>query len=213
MSRSLISVRDRRVRVLLASGLILGVGAVGTLAAWTDTVDATGAFSASTFGIELNVNGSWNDGPEMTFSTDQLYPGAVTYAQVLVRTTGDTDLDAELTLRGNGSPETIMNALSYRVVSDIVPEYWAPEGWTPPCDARRFEGSPAYVFDSSGSGVAMSSHSTAESSQRVSAAGADYAAYCFEVTLSTDAPSSLQGHGADHTWTWDAVSVSTEEAP
>ncbi|XSS44541.1 SipW-dependent-type signal peptide-containing protein [Propionibacteriaceae bacterium Y1685] len=40
---------SRKFRAALAGGLVLGIGAVVTLAAWTDDENAAGQFSAGTF--------------------------------------------------------------------------------------------------------------------------------------------------------------------
>lgn len=45
-------------RAILAGGLVLGVGAVVTLAAWNDSEFATGEFGAGTFGIEGSTDGT-----------------------------------------------------------------------------------------------------------------------------------------------------------
>lgn len=195
----------RGVKALLSGGLVFGLGAAATMAMWTDAVQVAGVFSVSTFGIDLNVDGDWNDVREMTFDASDMYPGAITYASVLVRTTAPSTVGAELTLSGEGGSTPLMGELVYRVVGSAV-----PGGSSISCDETRFDGAPTYVLGSSAGSVTMSTPVEADSTQWVSAAGADYAAYCFEVTLSTDAPSSVQGGEAEHTWTWDAVSVSRE---
>ena len=43
---------SRRVKAVLAGGMVLGIGAAITLAAWNDSEFATGTFSAGHFGIE-----------------------------------------------------------------------------------------------------------------------------------------------------------------
>ncbi|MCD2261480.1 SipW-dependent-type signal peptide-containing protein [Dietzia aurantiaca] len=207
---------SRQRKALLSGGLVLGLGAAATLAAWSDNVLVTGAFSAGSFGIELNVGSGWTTGDgvnEMTFNATDMYPGAVVYAPVLVRTTSHSDLDAELTVSGAGSQEAIADHLHYRVVSKIVHDTWTPESPIPTCDADSFIGNPTYVLGNSDKWLILSEQSESTSTQRISATEADYAAYCFEVGLSIDAPSNIQGYEADHTWAWGAVSVFTEDVP
>ena len=58
--------RGRRARIwraLLAGGLVLGVGATATLAAWNDSEVATGSFAASVFDTESQSAGSPTYGP------------------------------------------------------------------------------------------------------------------------------------------------------
>jgi predicted ribosomally synthesized peptide with SipW-like signal peptide len=50
--------RSRMIRAILAGGLVLGVGAAVTLAAWNDSEYATGAFSAGTFNLEGSLDNS-----------------------------------------------------------------------------------------------------------------------------------------------------------
>ncbi|WP_255808456.1 SipW-dependent-type signal peptide-containing protein [Leucobacter aridicollis] len=63
-----VSIRSRRgwtkARALLAGGLVLGVGAAVTLAAWTDNEWVRGVFGTGTFGIEGSKDGSvFSDNP------------------------------------------------------------------------------------------------------------------------------------------------------
>ncbi|MGO2139648.1 MAG: SipW-dependent-type signal peptide-containing protein [Leucobacter sp.] len=46
-----------KARALLAGGLVLGVGAAVTLAAWTDNEWVRGVFGTGTFGIEGSTDG------------------------------------------------------------------------------------------------------------------------------------------------------------
>jgi predicted ribosomally synthesized peptide with SipW-like signal peptide len=54
--------RSRMVRAILAGGLVLGVGAAVTLAAWNDSEFVTGTFTAGSF----NLEGSTTDGVAFT---------------------------------------------------------------------------------------------------------------------------------------------------
>ena len=83
-----------KAKAILAGGLVLGVGAAITLAAWTDTEWATGNFSTGQFGIEGSLNGStWASNPtspgatlmfSATTPTD-LTPGDVVYEGYAIR--------------------------------------------------------------------------------------------------------------------------------
>lgn len=52
------STRARKVRALLAGGLVLGVGAAVTLAAWNDSVFSTGTFESGSFNLEGSADGA-----------------------------------------------------------------------------------------------------------------------------------------------------------
>jgi predicted ribosomally synthesized peptide with SipW-like signal peptide len=61
--------RSRMIRAILAGGLVLGVGAAVTLAAWNDSEFVTGTFTAGTF----NLEGSTTNGT--TFTDHATSPG------------------------------------------------------------------------------------------------------------------------------------------
>ncbi|MEO7077900.1 MAG: SipW-dependent-type signal peptide-containing protein, partial [Rhodococcus sp. (in: high G+C Gram-positive bacteria)] len=55
LRRALESLTSTRVRILLTLGIVLGLGTVGTMAAWTDNSTATsGTFSTGTVSLLIN---------------------------------------------------------------------------------------------------------------------------------------------------------------
>jgi len=85
----------RRVRALLTGGLVLGVGATMTIAAWTDQELATSTVSAGTFSIvSRSDQGAFaSHGPTETVLTvpldaSGLYPGVKKAAYVQVQASG-----------------------------------------------------------------------------------------------------------------------------
>ena len=94
--------RGRRIKAILAGGLVFGVGATATVAAWTDSETADGSFKAGTFNIELSINDQWTSDNEMTFDSAPMFPGSKVYAPVFVRTSPSTSIDGDLTVKGNG---------------------------------------------------------------------------------------------------------------
>ncbi|NUL44771.1 hypothetical protein F7P69_06120 [Cellulosimicrobium funkei] len=50
--------RRRKLLAITAGGLVLGIGGAMTLASWTDTEVADGAFAAGTFALESSTNGT-----------------------------------------------------------------------------------------------------------------------------------------------------------
>lgn len=199
--------RNRRIKAVLAGGLVFGIGAAGTLASWTDTETADGSFEAGTFNIELSANGSWDNTREMTFDATSMYPGSKVYAPVFVRTTADTTMDGALTVSGggiSGTPSALGSALSYRAVTlsigaDAVADFT--------CDSTTFAGSNSYVFGSASGGTALRAATTASTTQDLKASGGAVRAYCFEVTLPENTPNGAQGQSANHTWTFEAESI------
>ena len=98
--------RRRKRRAMLAGGLVLGVGATMTLAAWTDDEFAKGIFNTTSFGIEGSTDGSaWDDHtPEanaatMTFTGgNAMSPNTTVYSRYAIRTNTATTADGKLAL-------------------------------------------------------------------------------------------------------------------
>lgn len=104
--------RGRKVRAMLAGGLVLGVGAAITLAAWTDSEFATGTFTAGSFNLEGSTTSATagyddhnvDDGDaaavlEFTLDLNEnLTPDDVTYAPFWVRLDDTTTTAATLDL-------------------------------------------------------------------------------------------------------------------
>lgn len=201
--------RGRRIKAILAGGLVFGVGATATVAAWTDSETADGSFKAGTFNIELSINDQWTSDNEMTFDSAPMFPGSKVYAPVFVRTSPSTSIDGDLTVKGNGigSPNAMEGALRYRAVTqkisaDDIPDFT--------CVSGSFTGSSAYAFGGASSTVGMQTSVTSANEPTLESAGASVQAYCFEVSLPSDASTNAQGLSAKHTWTFDAVSVALE---
>ncbi|GAB2622198.1 SipW-dependent-type signal peptide-containing protein [Pseudactinotalea suaedae] len=108
---------SRKVRALLAGGVVLGIGAAATLAAWNDSEFATGTFSSGVFNLQGSTEGAAEgyadhaaaDGAAaLGFSAgfDNLSPGDVTYAPFWVRLDAGTTAPATLDLVAIDSTDT-----------------------------------------------------------------------------------------------------------
>lgn len=89
-----------RLRALLAAGMVLGLGAVGTLAAWTDESTATATFTAGTLDLKLKMlpDGTLADSVAMTsLDMTAMYPGVGRAAIVQVSNSGSVPLSYTLT--------------------------------------------------------------------------------------------------------------------
>lgn len=86
--------RSRRVRAVLAGGLVFGVGAAATLASWTDQEVATATITAGTFAIESRTNlGAFEDSPHtpaltLPLGATGLYPGEKRAAWIQIQNKG-----------------------------------------------------------------------------------------------------------------------------
>lgn len=118
--------RSRMIRAILAGGLVLGVGAAVTLAAWNDSEFATGTFAAGTF----NMQGSTTDGVTftdhpvgspgtLTFTVAPLLlsPGDTVYAPFALRLAANTTNNANVVVTPPAAVTgTIAANLTYEVV-------------------------------------------------------------------------------------------------
>lgn len=201
--------RTRRIKALLAGGLVFGIGAAGTVAAWTDSETADGSFEAGTFNIELAIDGRWTSTNEMTFASAPMFPGSKVYAPVFVRTSPDTTIGGDLTVKGNGigSPNAMGNALVYRAVTQEITS-GEVDGYA--CGEGSFTASAIYAFGGASGTVGLKSPITSSNEPVLRAVGGSVRAYCFEVSLPSGASTNAQGQSATHTWTFDAESVTPE---
>lgn len=87
--------RSIRIRALLAAGMVFGLGAVGTLAAWTDESTATATFSAGTLDLKLGTapEGPFTDSVALTsLDMASMYPGASKAGMISVSNSGTVPL-------------------------------------------------------------------------------------------------------------------------
>ena len=104
--------RGRRRKALLAGGLVLGLGAAVTLAAWSDDVIANGLFNTGTFELQGALDGTTfqdydvenRDGggqaASLSFELDatQMSPGQTVYAPLTIATSANSSLSGTFTL-------------------------------------------------------------------------------------------------------------------
>jgi predicted ribosomally synthesized peptide with SipW-like signal peptide len=98
--------RSVRIRALLAAGMVLGLGAVGTLAAWTDESTATATFSAGTLDLKLGTlpQGPFTDTVALTtLDMPAMYPGVSRAGMVAVSNSGTVPLSYTLAGTGTGT--------------------------------------------------------------------------------------------------------------
>ncbi|SCZ64714.1 SipW-cognate class signal peptide [Arthrobacter sp. UNCCL28] len=114
--RDIGSRKSPKVRAILAGGLVLGVGAAITLAAWNDSEFAQGTFTAGAFNLEGSTDGtSFGENPVddpatlgFTAAPANLAPGDVVTAPFAVRLDDTTSNDATVTV----TTETSTGALT-----------------------------------------------------------------------------------------------------
>lgn len=108
--------RARKVRAVLAGGLVLGVGAAITLAAWNDSEFATGQFEAGTFNLQGSVDGATFDdhasedaAAPLAFSVNSsnLSPGASVSAPFAVQLDEETTHGAGVMVDAAGTTGSV----------------------------------------------------------------------------------------------------------
>lgn len=95
-----------RLKALLSLGMVLGLGAVGTLAAWTDESTATATFSAGTLDLKLGTlpEGPFTDTVALTtLDMPAMYPGVSKAGMVSLSNSGSVPLSYTLAGTGTGT--------------------------------------------------------------------------------------------------------------
>lgn len=192
--------KSKRVRAILAGGLVLGVGAAITLAAWNDSEFATGVFAGGAFSIEGSTDGTaFTEHPTeaaaapLTFEVeaDNLAPSEPVYAGFAVQLTAASTYAATVDITAS-SAATIAASLSYSLV----------ETATFGCDATAFAAGTALVTD------AATTTSTAADIFTLDAA-ATPVFLCFEVTPAANLPQA----SPTGTVVWEFAAESTTPLP
>lgn len=109
--------RSRKIKAILAGGLVLGVGAAITLAAWNDSEFATGTFASGEFNLQGSTTAadsgyadheSAAGAAELDFTVPvaNMAPDDVVYAPFFVRLAADTTSPADLALVALDSTDT-----------------------------------------------------------------------------------------------------------
>jgi predicted ribosomally synthesized peptide with SipW-like signal peptide len=117
-------IKRRRTRAILAGGLVLGVGAAVTLAAWNDSEFAIGNFQAGQFNLVGSTNGTtFVDHPtaadaatlDFAFNPTNLAPDDVVYAPFAVALEEGTTYGADVTI--SSTPVTgVLTGVTYELL-------------------------------------------------------------------------------------------------
>lgn len=186
---------------------MLGVGSFATLAAWTDTENASASFTTSVFDTESQSAGSPSytsntaaPGASLTFSASAMSPGVSYYAWWNVRTTPTTNVAGSVALTGVAATGALAPALQYRMVRMSAPSPTAT------CGSAAFTGSPVFVAGASGSYLAVTQVPASPVASPIAASGGQLG-YCLEVRVISGSASSFQGQTATVTWTLTSTSA------
>ena len=173
-----------RTRAVLSLGMVFGLGAVGTMAAWSDTATATtGMFTTSTVNVEMSLDGQR---PTLAFTSlnkVDLGRGAGTAGMLPVQNTGGADFtytakavtaDAGTASYGDADAASFARSLTVAVFAGGSSTGTACTGGTPIVSKPLAVGGVDLITDA----------------RRVDVAAADD--LCFQVTVAADAPVSAR---------------------
>lgn len=193
-------IRSKRVRAILAGGLVLGVGAAITLAAWNDSEFVSGLFGSGTFDIEGSTDGAAfaqhptaGSAATVTFelNADNLSPDEPVYAGFAVQLSAATTSAASVDISAS-SAAPIASSLTYSLVTTTS---WG-------CDAAAFAAGTPVVTD------AATTASTAADIFTLDAVTAPVY-LCFQVT----ADDTLAQGTAPGSVLWEFLAESTTPLP
>ncbi|MDQ4214299.1 SipW-dependent-type signal peptide-containing protein [Microbacterium capsulatum] len=194
-------IRLRRIRAVLAGGLVLGVGAGVTLASWNDVENTTATITASRFGIRGATDGTTFAQYNPTAATlgfsavdaAALSPGKTIYALFSVKTISGSTAGTVRLMAGTYGTGTLADYLTYGVRTVTTAQCAQASDYTS-------TGSAAVVPD----GSALNTSATG--SQTLTANGTAQVNYCFAITLPTSTPNAAQGLTLTQTWQFSATS-------
>lgn len=128
--------RKRKRKALLAGGVVLGLGAAATLAAWSDDVFANGTFNTGGFELQGKTTGGYEnfDGPDVTPPTGEsesatlsfdlealeMTPSQTVYAPISIATSPETNLDGSFFISNVSATGKYAPILTYRVYEEAT---------------------------------------------------------------------------------------------
>lgn len=217
------SEKATKVRALLAGGLVLGIGAAFTLAAWTDNEwvfgqsENGGGPGTKFYHMQQNTwtgTGAtevWSDqagapGGALTFSinADNLVPGATVYAPMQLRAS-DKSQSLVATLTGaarNDQPDTAANssalysALNYQLKQNVDKSA---------CNAAGFALNGSHLVDPGSPLSTRSDRPINLPAGATDAAAGEPVNLCFALTLPSSAGVELQGLKTTPVWTFSST--------
>jgi predicted ribosomally synthesized peptide with SipW-like signal peptide len=196
----------RKVRAILAGGLVLGIGAAVTLAAWNDSEFAVGNFGAGHFNMQGSADSVvFADHPSGSPATlnfavaaGTLSPGDVVAAPYALRLDAETTNAGTVGIASTVNTGTAVDKLSYKIVQ--IP----PNGTCTP-EATGTDIIPAETALGEGSVIAPIELSKSTIAGEPGAS----VLLCIQVTAAANlAQSTLQDVGVQAKWEFVGESVS-----
>ena len=187
--RVLRTLSSARLRAALGIGVVLGIGSVSTLAAWTDDVSITGTtFSAGVLDLEVNNLEAY---ATTTLGMSAMVPGNTSAEILTIKNGGTVPLTYTLTGGLTGTNASAYSSNAALVLTVKTGATRSGSGNTATCNG----GTSIY------SAALTTTTTTAiiNTGRLVAVGGTE--PLCFQVTFSATAPSTLQGNTATATFT------------
>ncbi|GAA1138749.1 hypothetical protein [Nesterenkonia lutea] len=195
------NVRRDKVRALLASGSVLGLGAVMTVASWNAPQSAGATLTAGEFILTSSTDGQefTQYSPESPASLDmglpdvgRIAPGNTVYALFSVSTAAESVGGTVVPVADADNGTGLGEHLTYGV-RRLPTE--APS--SPACNADTFAASSAEIVPL---GSPLATGASPESSQLLAAHGANQVDFCFSVLLPEENADSARGTSVNASW-------------
>jgi predicted ribosomally synthesized peptide with SipW-like signal peptide len=195
-----------RTRAILAGALVLGVGGIATLAAWTDDEWATATVTSGRFGIVGSISGGafadhpTSPGGALTFTPvlSGVYPGSAagfTTVQVRTATTASGGFDS---VPGVVRMQTSTSATGNLAAALVYAVRVVPSGSS--CNEALFSNASAPVIVANGTALSVDVPTTPDAPQALQAAGGNTVTFCIRIALPTSAPDNAQNLTTSVTW-------------
>ena len=183
--------RSQRLRALLGLGVLLGVGATGTFAFWTDDVVISGTtFTAGT--LDLQVNSS--DAPSTTtLGMSSMVPGNTSAEVLTVKNNGTAPLKYTLTGGLTGTDAAAYNTAAALKLTVVAAGTKSGSGNSSTCTGGTVIYGPTALTNVTSTAII--------GTRRGPLAAAGTEALCFQVTFDAAASTTLQGKTATATFT------------
>lgn len=191
---------SRALRALLSLGMVVGLGATGTYAYWTDTATITGTtITAGTIDLTASTNGTTfveNPSDFTTMNVSSMVPGDTTAGVITIKNNGTAPLNYSATSFGtNTDTKSLATNLSIKVTLDAST---SGSGRAVTCAGAAIAGSGTTI------GLTPTNLLSSATPRTLIAGGTEK--LCIQVGLPSNANTNLQGASTQLTFTFNGTS-------
>lgn len=177
-------------KAIASLGIVLGLGAIGTLAAWSDSATATsGVFSTGSIDLQLNGNqGNPTAYAFTTLSKSGMMPGASVAAALPVQNTGTTPFN--YTMSANSTTSVAAPYLK------VIVSTGTSNGTT--CSGGTVIANNVPLVSGGGANLIQTARPLANGGSET---------LCFQVTLDSAAPTAVQNQTVNTSFNFNATTA------